>query len=141
MVSAVLFFNSTYFGSVLATNIALIVFLLFGIVGLNTEIEKYTNKSLDLNASELLGAVLFLGPWYYLQLQPHHWGWNILYVILLLFGIIFAVRWIMSLGSRFVSAIKVDDLPQKLKAGVLILTQIAAIVGIVVKIMQSIKLL
>lgn len=43
-VSVVLFFNSDYFGSVLATNIALIIFLILGIVGLNTEIEKYTKS-------------------------------------------------------------------------------------------------
>lgn len=141
VVAGLLAFNETYFGNALATNIALIVFLLFGIVGLNTEIEKYTKKSINLNAVELFGATVFLAPWYWLQTQPHHWGWNILYVFLLLLGVTFAVRWIMSISNRFMSALSVDGTIAKLKTSGLVLTQVAALLAVIVKIIESLKLI
>ncbi len=139
--AAILALDSDYFGSAIATNITMIIFLIFGAAGLNTEIQKYTKKSVDLNGGELLGAIVFLGPWYWLQFQPHAWGWNVLYVTLLIFGVTFAVRWIMSMGNRFIAVIRLDSISARLKVATLVLTQVAALLAIIIKIAQSIKLI
>ena len=134
-----LFFNKEYFGSEIATTILLVLFLIVGAAGLNTEIEKYTKKSLSFDGAELFGAFVFLVPWYIFQFQPHAWAWNILLIAVFLIGITFAIRWILRFGERIYQGFTTPGVSSKLKIISLVLAQIATVIAALLAFVKQIQ--
>lgn len=138
-------FRADYFGNSIANTIVQWCFIVLGVLGLATDIPKILKKNGIQGTDDLLYGGLFFGIWLILFLFVSKTRVNILSFFLLLFGLYSLLKGIGEVFYSLISISKKDSktnrVPFKklLTNIVLLLTQLAGFILVIIQIIKALK--
>lgn len=140
-----LIFNKDYFGNQIVANIIQWIFIVIGCLGFWTEVSKINKKRRISGTDNLSMGIVMIIIWAVVYYIFKHWIGNVIGFFILVIGLYGVARGIIEIGYSITKLRKNSKKEEKhdmsvVKDVVLIFSEIAGMVLIIIQILQAIKI-